>query len=327
MSSEKKLLIIHHGALGDVVLAFPAILRLRDGYGRIDAVCQKKIGDIAHRLDLIDNGIDIESSFLARIYNDDPSDTQAADLLQRYDRIIVFSFSRQLENTLNHLAGNTTLRIPPRPGKHEKIDVSDYIVNCLAEQKLVGTAETTRNLILKWRSEHAGCFKTTDPRKVIIHPGSGSRRKNWPFDYFLQTADFLKSHGLEVEFIFGPAEGYLSEALSEGLASRMRSHVTADLNAIWSLFTSAGFYLGNDSGLSHLAAFAGLPTVVIFGPSDPARWAPVGRLVKVVIPDLDCRPCFEDRHSALDCRECLMQLRPETVNAAMLELIKRTATE
>jgi heptosyltransferase-2 len=89
--------------------------------------------------------------------------------------------------------------------------------------------------------------------------------------------------------------------------------VLDDLLDLLDLFNAAGGYIGNDSGASHLAAYSGLPTVVIFGPADPRRWAPVGRAVHIVQPELQCRPCFETEQSNCEDPWCLAATRPQKV--------------
>jgi len=188
MSSEKKLLIILHGALGDVVLTFPTILFLRGAYNRIDAVCQKKIGDLAHRMGLIDGRIDINAFFLATIYSDEPINAPTEQLLQQYDRVILFSFSRSLEDALKQITGDRMNRIPPRPAVHEKIHVGKYIADLLAANKILETTAVPRDLIEKWRREHRSWFKSADPQKIIIHPGSRSLKKTGRLNIFYRPS-------------------------------------------------------------------------------------------------------------------------------------------
>jgi len=87
------------------------------------------------------------------------------------------------------------------------------------------------------------------------------------------------------------------------------------------LFRSARAYVGNDSGASHLAAWGGLPSVVIFGPTDPVRWRPLGSAVEIVQPALECRPCFETDAANCDAEYCLAATTPENVLAALERLI------
>ncbi len=102
---------------------------------------------------------------------------------------------------------------------------------------------------------------------AIIHPFSGSRGKNWPLGRFREVAGRLS---LPVEWTAGP-----EEALAE--ARRF--------DELWELgewIASARLFVGNDSGISHLAAAVGTPVVTVFGPSDPKIWTPGGPAVRAV---------------------------------------------
>ncbi len=100
--------------------------------------------------------------------------------------------------------------------------------------------------------------------RIVIHPFSGSARKNWPLPHFRQLAHMLR---LPVDWIAGPEEE------CEG-ARRFES-----LYGLAQWLAGARLYIGNDSGITHLAAALGVPTLVLFGPTDPALWAPRGARV------------------------------------------------
>ncbi len=107
-----------------------------------------------------------------------------------------------------------------------------------------------------------------EPRRfVAIHPFSGSPSKNWPLHRFAQVAAGVP---LAVEWSAGPGEE---------LAHARRFDSRLEL-AQW--LASAACYLGNDSGVSHLAAAVGTPVVALFGPGDPRVWAPRGDRVRVI---------------------------------------------
>ena len=72
-------------------------------------------------------------------------------------------------------------------------------------------------------------------------------------------------------------------------------------------------YLGNDSGVSHLAAALGVATTVLFGPSNVGRWAPRGKNVTVVTQNADCAPCTVSTMKRCPHRQCLTTLEPEYV--------------
>ncbi|HET7295379.1 MAG TPA: glycosyltransferase family 9 protein, partial [Vicinamibacteria bacterium] len=109
---------------------------------------------------------------------------------------------------------------------------------------------------------------------LALHPGSGSTRKNWPAERFAGLADTL-APGTAYALVEGPAD---ATAVACVLERAPRAVVVRGLSplALASLLAQASLYVGNDSGVSHLAAAVGAPTLALFGPTDPAVWAPVG---------------------------------------------------
>jgi len=102
----------------------------------------------------------------------------------------------------------------------------------------------------------------------VIHPCASTLEKTWPADRFIETASYVeKSFELEPVFISGPGED-LSPF------RRWRTLSAAPLAEIKSLMSGASLFIGNDSGPAHMAAAFGIPSVVIFGASDPVTWAP-----------------------------------------------------
>ncbi|MGC1679490.1 MAG: glycosyltransferase family 9 protein, partial [Candidatus Binataceae bacterium] len=119
---------------------------------------------------------------------------------------------------------------------------------------------------------------------VMLFPGSGSEKKNWPGKNFarlaLEIEDLMRMRALAV---LGPAEEDLG-ALFDDFGVPTVSILP--LATVASLAGFAAGFVGNDSGVSHLAAAAGAAGVVLFGPTDPARWRPLGRITVLSAPDL-----------------------------------------
>jgi ADP-heptose:LPS heptosyltransferase len=110
---------------------------------------------------------------------------------------------------------------------------------------------------------------------IVVHPGSGGRDKCWPPERFAALVDRLRSiHSVRV--IAGEAEA------DRGVAGE--AQVLLTLDALHDALVDASLYIGNDSGPTHLAAWLGVPTLALFGPSDPRLWAPIGRAVTVLSP-------------------------------------------
>jgi ADP-heptose:LPS heptosyltransferase len=109
---------------------------------------------------------------------------------------------------------------------------------------------------------------------LAIHAGAGARAKRWDVAGFVQLAHWWRAGGGSVVAIAGPAEAGEPPALG---APEVRDWPLLDLAAVLS---RAALYVGNDSGVSHLAGAVGAPGVVLYGPTDPRRWRPAaGRLV------------------------------------------------
>jgi heptosyltransferase III len=325
------LLIVHQGALGDFVALFPAMVRLRKSYGLMDALCQSQLGKLAQAVGVVDRWLGLEAACFASLYTDQV-DPKISAALKPYSQIILFSFSSRLEQTFNQLSGERCLRLPPRPPAEDPIHITRYAFENLIDRGLLQIGRNISPNALSVDPPIVEGNPARNRRKILIHPGAGSPRKRWPTSNFLAVADRLTSDGLKVEFIIGPAEQDLAVPLAAALNSHGRDrsvHALTESLDLLALLTSAGGYIGNDSGASHLAAFLGLPTTIVFGPADPLRWAPLGPAgsrIAVVRPELECTPCFETEK--VNCMEsaCLTRTAPEDVLKAFYRAFQPRGT-
>ncbi|SNZ16831.1 glycosyltransferase family 9 protein [Hydrogenobacter hydrogenophilus] len=127
--------------------------------------------------------------------------------------------------------------------------------------------------------------------KAVIHPSSGSKAKNPPIELFLRIEEYLKRHGYQVIYFVGEADEWVKDFVSEFYQS-------TDPLEIAKALKEARLFIGNDSGISHLASYVGVPTFVFYGPTDPIVWRPIGRKVFQISLNLYCSPCFPNT-----CRE------------------------
>lgn len=122
---------------------------------------------------------------------------------------------------------------------------------------------------------HIGCPRSNGGF-IAVHPFSGSVKKNWPLERYVELVHELDA---DVRFCAGPEQSLDGAVYMENLW---------DL-ACW--LAAARLYVGNDSGITHLAAAVGTPTVAVFGPTDACVWAPRGRHVTIIhAPDLLALP-------------------------------------
>ncbi len=118
------------------------------------------------------------------------------------------------------------------------------------------------------------------PGFLALHPGSGSPSKNWPADCFAALSHALAARQPFV-VVEGPADGDAAARLRE-LRPRAVPATELPLRVLGAILSRAGLYVGNDSGVSHLAAAFGARTLTLFGPTDPAVWAPLGPSASVL---------------------------------------------
>ncbi len=318
---KSRILVIHHGALGDVVSTFPALLKLKQLYGSIAIICQSNIGQLARELNIVDQWFPLEAAAVATLYSS-RIDPMFKNNLLSYHKIILFSRSRSLEKTLFSMSENEVYRIPPRPELGHKIHVTQHILSNLVKCRLLKDLGKDSRMTLPLSVYTDRRVPQYDPSKIVIHPGSGSRKKCWPISNFVNVASSMDASGKQPEFILGPAEYDLYDVLMSYKRVNANVHKIETLTELAGLLKIVGGFIGNDSGVSHLAAFIGLPTVAIFGPSDPDIWKPMGRAVKVVRRDLECSPCFEAKTVGCEEIECFNGITPEDVLAAFYGLVR-----
>jgi len=133
-------------------------------------------------------------------------------------------------------------------------------------------------------------------KPVVIQPGSGGPDKCWHLDNFLAVAKELGSKGIEVIFLLGPAElDRLSDAMIKEINSVARCLKDLSLTQVLRLLSCVDGFVGNDSGITHLAAGLGVRTLALFGPTNPAVYKPIGPTVTVFV---DSTRAFAKKRSA-----------------------------
>jgi len=120
---------------------------------------------------------------------------------------------------------------------------------------------------------------------VVLHPSSGSPKKNPPIGLFFEIERFLVGLGYQCVYLVGEADQWLKAHVNNFVEMHQPLQIAKALK-------SALFFVGNDSGLSHLSAYLGLPTFVFYGPTDPVVWKPIGKSVFQISLSLSCSPCF-----------------------------------
>lgn len=117
---------------------------------------------------------------------------------------------------------------------------------------------------------------------VLIHPGSGGESKKAPLEWYFNLATQLTEMGAKPVFVTGPVENEKSPEMHAKICSLFSTLPQIDSEVLAIVTKRAKCYFGNDSGPSHLAGASGVPTVTIFGPTNPIQWRPVGEKNSVI---------------------------------------------
>lgn len=119
---------------------------------------------------------------------------------------------------------------------------------------------------------------------VALSPGAVGAGKAWPVDHYTELAKALVMDGTSVWILGGPSETSLAKKITAAVGDRARDLTGSDLrNAILAL-AAAHISVTNDSGLMHVAAAIGIPTVAIFGPTSPWHWKPLNPIAAILEP-------------------------------------------
>jgi heptosyltransferase III len=182
----------------------------------------------------------------------------------------------------------------------------------LSEERPVHTAEHIASAIF-WmgvprtdipRARLYAAKETSGKSYAVLHPFASKPDKTWPAERFLAVADYLQGAGLETRFLAGPAD----DAQPFAAYPIYRNE---PLQKVQTLLSGAQLFIGNDSGPAHIAAAFGVPSIVLFGPSDPVTWAPWRTEAQVLTAESMDRIPAENVIAAVDVlRAKCIQLRP-----------------
>jgi ADP-heptose:LPS heptosyltransferase len=274
---RRNILVFHQGALGDFVLTWPIALALARIYpqSRLFYVTHAQKGKLAEkvlRVDSADADAGWHSLFGA---GGGQLPETPRKLLAGAHSVLSFTGggeSRFVDNVRAVTPEANVLEVNPNPPDDFAGHVTEFQLSQLNAWPAAHAA--AEQILRSIQSRGVGMSRPGYPSDVVIHPGSGSPKKNWPIERYLELIDRLRSRGDNVRVLIGEVETerWPADVVTKLEASRPESYL-----GLMAELLSARAYVGNDSGPSHLAAILGVPTVALFGPaSDPVKWNPIG---------------------------------------------------
>jgi heptosyltransferase-3 len=272
----RTVLLVRAGALGDLLLLRPAIAGLKQAGASVALMAPAHSGAALRGTgpSEVDALIAWDRVDLAQLLSDTkPLSPPLRRELGVFDLAVVYTRNQALIRNLATVVPSVIPWDPtPPPGAF-------HASRCFAEPLLrlgVDVPPDPPPVVPSdaERREADAIASRLPARFVALHPGSGSPSKNWPATRFRALADRLTGDQgwLLVE---GPADQAAADALREGAVAAKE----LPPRVLGALLSRSGLYVGNDSGVSHLASAYGAPVVALFGPTDPAVWRPLGRRV------------------------------------------------
>jgi len=285
-----RILVIRGGAIGDFIVTLPALKALREAcpHAHIEILGYKHIAVLAENRFYAQAVRSIEygslSSFFAK---NSELPAELADYFASFDLIISYLYDPDgvFESNLRRCGVKNLLWGPARI-----VEASDHAARQLTrpiEELGITVVDLTEKIFLSEEDRQFGCeFLQTPSQPIIaIHPGSGSREKNWPLQNWIEL--FSGEHW--------QGENRPSLIVISGEADKAQ---TAQLERTWkdqdirfaknlplphlAAVLEHSIFVGHDSGISHLAAAAGANCTLLFGPTDPNVWAPRNENVQIL---------------------------------------------
>ncbi len=270
-------LVFHQAALGDFALILPL---LRSLPAPVTLVASWSRGRLAQALVDGLQTADIDQFEFTRLHAQGGPSTLSPAISDLFNDVTqVIDFVGQPDDAwttnLQRLTPEATyVALPTRPSPNATLEHLTAL-----HRRLLSDANITL-APLAHPTSHAA--PTSGP--IVIHPGSGSRDKCWPAEHYHALTTTLRDAGHTIQPVFGEAEAqhWTDDERQRWLDAG--AHGLASLEALIEALLPAALYIGNDTGPTHLAAQIGVPTLALFGPTDPPTWAPLGANVTVLTP-------------------------------------------
>jgi predicted lipopolysaccharide heptosyltransferase III len=338
----ERVLVVRLRSIGDTVLATPSLTALKRflPHARIDVLLEDWVAPVLDGFPHVDNVITLERKSTA-------SRARVARELR----------ARRYQVVYNLHGGTTATLLTRATGAEHRVGYRTYqyarLHNELAPaSSVLWGSETTHSAeqqlaLLGWtgvpvtdrppttlsitdaaatgiasRLQEAGLL---DKEFAVIHPAAAFATKQWSAANFGQVARRLTKQGLRVVGIATPNESSIIDELNDHADGQVDAFTDLQLPEITALLARARLFVGNDSGIAHIASAVEAPSVVIFGSSNRAHWRPwvsSGSAAEVVVEELDCQPCHGYFCEKFDEPECIKRVPVERVNAAIERVLR-----
>jgi lipopolysaccharide heptosyltransferase II len=336
-SNVRRVLVVRLRSIGDTVLTTPALFALRRFLPQVqlDILLEDWVAPVLEGSALVDRVIAIprdSKSARARVARELRSarydvvynlhgGTTATLLTRATGAKHRVGFAHYQYARLHNHAAPSSLDIWQRPSLHsveQQLALIGWTGVPVTDRPPTQVAVTERSVLAVTEKLRAAGFEDQDKPLAVIHPAAAFETKQWATENFARIAEELTIRGLTPVAIVSPKEKRILEWLKQQTPAPVIGLNDLSLPEVTALASRAQLFLGNDSGIAHIAAAAGAPCVVIFGSSNVAHWRPwTINPNEVVREEMPCQPCHGYFCAEFAKPECILQVPVERVLGAI----------
>jgi predicted lipopolysaccharide heptosyltransferase III len=336
----RRVLVVRLRSIGDTVLATSSLHALRRflPHAQIDILLESWVAPLLEGFEAVDNIFTVERA----------STASRARIIRRLR-------AERYDVAYNLHGGTTATLLVRASGARQRVGYADYQYSRLLNHAappataLWGTEKThsveQQLALLGWTgvpvsdrpptrlavTEKAAASVADRLRSagvdeakplVLIHPAAAFDTKQWATTNFARVAEELSARGFSCISIAAPNESRVIDDLVKEASTRITAFTDLSLPEVTALAARSRLFVGNDSGVAHIAAAVRVPSVVIFGSSNVAHWRPWSLAPsEVVREELPCQPCPGYSCAEFDAPECIRRVPVARVRDAIDKVI------
>jgi len=277
-------LIIRPGALGDTLMILPALHQLKGTASVTVAGRRPGLDFISHAAKQV---ADMEGPGWHRLFGPRPDPMGLPLTGARHVVAFLRDQDGRVKRNLNaYFPGARVFLFPSLPEKGTPVHAAFHIASCLKASGLSLDPQTT--ILRAFEVPLIPMASEPESRyRIVLHPGSGSTRKNYPIPFWLRLMESLRGgrekENVRITILLGPAEEGLKQLFEAHVDDkRMDISICPAPEGLLKILHEAALYVGHDSGITHLASLLGTTTLALFRDADPRQWHPLGPRVTLI---------------------------------------------
>jgi len=322
--SIKHILIIRPCAIGDLIITLPTLHALREHFpnSSIEIMGYPSYLELVHGRFYADAISRFDHPDISILFRKDAQiPNSLTKKLLKFDLVIAFISDKDKTFTQNlyNSGAKKVLCHEPFPEGSGSIHIIDHLLNSLKLLEIPYSNSTPYIYLTKEDLMEGENFlrineRNTGQKMIAIHPGSGSTHKCWSLANYFSIIQWLTEHpDAQIFIITGPADTVIHHHISKLSYNNICVINNQPLPKLTAVLQRCDLFIGNDSGITHLAAAVGIPTIAIFGPTDPDVWGPKGKSVKICHHSTPCSPCSDEERKTCFPKTCLDSITTKSI--------------